>query len=231
MSIFSSKRVILALGTSAAIVAAAPVVAQNIGYTDRNVVILNTAAFKNGLAQIDQLYAQNLQQMAQKEQEMGTLLAPLDANRDGDLSEQEIAAAPKATVDRVNILNGEMQQLQAPILYSRLYVVEQINTQYDPAQAAVVKAKKVSVILKPDALVYAPESADLTDALVAELDKTIPQVAITPPQGWQPQRRTVAAYQQIEEWLQFDAMLRQQQQQQQGAPAAPAPQPAADQGR
>lgn len=219
MSIFTSKRIIMAMGTSAAIVAAAPVVAQAIGYTQPSLVIMSTTAFTNGFAQIDQVYGQNLQMIMQKEQEIGSLLQPLDTNKDGNLSEQEAAAAPKATVDRVNLLNGEVQQLQTPILLSRLYVVEQIAAQYGTAQANVVKAKKVSVILKPEAFLYAPESADLTEALALELNKLVPQAGITPPDGWQPKRQTVTLYQEIEEWMQINAMARQQQQ-----GAAPAPQ-------
>lgn len=232
MSIFNSKRMILALGTGVAIFASAPVVAQSIGYADRTIAIVNTAAFKNGFQQINQTYAQNIQMMAQKEQEISTLLLPLDSNKDGNLSEQELANAPKATVDRVNQLNTEMQQLQQPIMVSRIYVLEQINTQYEAAQLAVVKAKKISVIVKPEALLYAPDSANLTQALVAEIDTRLPQAAITPPDGWQPQRRSLQTYQEVEELLQLDAMLRQQQAQQQGQGAAAAPQqPAASDGR
>ena len=229
MSLFTRKGVLLSIGATAAIISSAPVVAQSIGYADRVIAIVNTAAFKNGFQLINQTYAPNIQAMAQKEQEIATILAPLDANKDGTLSDQEAAAAPKATVDRVNALNTEMQQLQGPIIVSRVYVIEQIATQYDAAQTAVVKAKKVSVILKPEALLYAPDSANLTQALATEIDTRLPQASITPPEGWQPQRRSLQTYQEVEELLQLDAMLRQQQAQQGGA--APAQPAAIDQGR
>ncbi len=229
MSIFTAKRVALTFGASVAVVAAAPVVAQSIGYTQPSLVIMSTTAFTNGFTQINQTYGQNLQMIGQKEQEMGSLLKPLDTNNDGDLSDAEVAAAPKATVDRINQVNGEIQQLQTPILLSRLYVVEQIAAQYGTAQAAVVKAKKISVILLPEAFLYAPESADLTESIALELNKLIPQAAITPPQGWQPKRQTVSLYQEIEGWLEQSAMARQQQGG--GAAAAPVAQPAAGDGR
>ncbi len=232
MSKFTPKSTFMMFGVAAAMVASAPVVAQAIAYVDRTIAIVNTAAFKSGWQQINQIYGQNIQSMAQKEQEIATLVAPLDTNKDGDFSDQELAAAPKPTVDRINVLNGEMQQLQAPIIIARIYVLEQINTQYDLAQAAVVKAKKVNIILRREALVYGAESADLTQSIVAEIDAKLPQAAIAAPEGWQPQRRSLQLYQEVEEILQVDAMLRQQQAQQGGAAtAAPAQQPAADQGR
>lgn len=224
MSIFMRNALILPMVAVAASVSA-PAVAQNVAYADPLIVVVNTNAFKTGFQQINQNYAQNVQQMDAKEQELTQLLLPLDTNKDGNLSDAELAAAPKATVDKVNQLNAEMQQLQQPILVSRIYVVEQINAQYSVAQANVVKAKKIGVILKPEAFIYAPESADLTQSLVAEIDKGLPQAQITPPAGWQPMRGSVQTYQQIEELLQADAAMRQRQAQQQGG-AQPQKQPA-----
>lgn len=228
MSKFSSKHMMVAIGAGAVLVASAPVVAQAIGYTDRSLVIMSTNAFSNGIKQIDQAYAQNLQSIAQKEQEIGSLLMPLDTNKDNNLTDAEFNAAPQATKDRMGQINQEIQQLQTPILLSRLYVVEQINAQYKLAESNVVKSKKISVILKPEAFVYAPESANLTVAIADELNKIIPQAAITPPQGWRPTPMTVALYQEIEAWIEQSAMSRQQ-----GQTAAPAPaqQPAAGDGR
>ena len=76
-----------------------------------------------------------------------------------------------------------------------------------------------------DLFMYAPDSADISDAITAELDKSVPTVSIQPPADWQPARETLAMQQQLAQIEQMRAYqaAAQQQQQQRGAGAAPAP--------
>jgi hypothetical protein len=84
---------------------------------------------------------------------------------------------------------------------AQLYAVEQIALKYDAAQQAVITAKKINVILAPDAFVWAPEAVDVTPAITAELDKVVPSVSTTPPAGWRPSRQIGALYQQIQQLI------------------------------
>ena len=62
---------------------------------------------------------------------------------------------------------------------------EFLETYYGAIKAAMV-AKKVNLVLNPQATISYQPSVDITDAVVAELNRTVPLVGITPPAGWQP---------------------------------------------
>ena len=47
-------------------------------------------------------------------------------------------------------------------------------------------AKKVDLLLNPDAVLARENNVDITDAVVVELNKILPSVTITPPAGYQP---------------------------------------------
>ena len=51
---------------------------------------------------------------------------------------------------------------------------------------AAMTAKKVDLLLQPDAVLARENNVDLTDAVVVELNKILPSVTITPPAGYQP---------------------------------------------
>ena len=123
----------------------------------------------------------------------------------------------------------EINSLQEPIILAQLYAVEQIAVKYEAAQQAVVAAKKISVILAPDAFVWAPEAVDVTSAITAELDKAIPAASITPPAGYRPSRQIGALYQQIQQLFNNAAQMQAAQaaaaQPRAAAPANPAAQP------
>jgi len=131
---------------------------------------------------------------------------------------------------QIDTKQKEINQLQDPIIKAQLYTVEQIALKYEAAQQAVITAKKINVILAPDAFVWAPDAVDVTSAITAELDKAIPVANTVPPADWRPSRQGAALYQQIQQL--FDTAARVQaaqaaagQQQPAAAPAAPAQQP------
>lgn len=96
------------------------------------------------------------------------------------------------------------------------------SPKYDPALRAVVTAKKINLVLSPNAIQYAPPATDITRDIIAEIDRTTPTVSITPPANWQPQQQTVELLQQYRQIVYANAQRRQQA----GTPA-PAAAPAA----
>ncbi len=116
-----------------------------------------------------------------------------------------------------------MQKLQAPVVLAQMYVLQQVSEQYNTAQNQVIAAKKVNVILSPDALLYAPQGTDITQDIVASLDTLIPAANTNVPQGWQPTRQTAQLHQQIQQLLQRAAIVRANQAAQSAQPATPQP--------
>lgn len=225
-----------ALAASAAFVAAVPASAQVSGLATINTmeVITRSKAFTTAETQLDTTFKPVRDQIQARQTKFQTdaraLIATIDTNKDGQVSEaEEQAAAARKDPNYTQLMtlqnqaNEEIQKLQLPSIVAELFAFEKILQLYDQAQISVVNAKKVNVILQPEAIVYAPDAIDISDAVVAEIDKT-PTVSITPPANWQPQQRTVQFQQQVTEQKRRAYQLaaaRQQQQQQQGAAAAP----------
>jgi Skp family chaperone for outer membrane proteins len=232
-----NKRILAALlAAPAALAFAAPASAQvaGIAYASPVRVVGNSKALSAANQQIQTTYKAAFDQIkarreaAQKEAE--PLLAQLDTNKDKQVSDDELKAAQTAkspTLDRLTALqtnaNTDVAKLSNPAARAELFAIESILRQYDAAQLRVVTARKISVVLSPEVFMYAPDSADITDAITAELDKSVPTVGIQPPADWQPARETLAIQQQLVQAAQIRAYQAAAQAQRGAAPAgAPA---------
>lgn len=231
------KRILAALlAAPAALAIAAPAHAQVNGIATASPVrvVDSSKAFAAAQQQIRTSFKTAFDQIdarrtaAQKEAE--PLLAQLDTNKDKKVDDAELNAAKAAknpVLDKLaalqNAANGDVGKLSTPVARAELFAIESILRQYDAAQMRVITARKIGVVLTPEAFMYAPESADISDAITAELDKAVPTVSIQPPAEWQPARETQALQQQLAQLEQIRAYQAAAQQQQRPAGAAPAP--------
>lgn len=204
---------------------AMPVNAQvaGIATADTAVAIARSKALGTAYQQIGTQYASVAQQMQAKRTEINTINAQLDTNKDKNLDQAELDAAIKAKnplLTQIDAKQKEINTMQDPIIRAQLYSVEQIAMKYEAAQQAVITAKKINLILTPEAFVWAPDAVDVTPAITAELDKSVPSVVITPPADWRPSRQGAALYQSIQQLFNNAAQLQAAQ-----AAAAQSPQP------
>ena len=223
---------VAALLSAVAITAPASAQVSGIATSDTAVAILRSKALGAAYQQIGTQYAAVVQQMQTKRQEINNINVQLDTNKDKELTQAELDVAIKAKnplLTQLDEKQKEINTLQEPIILAQLYAVEQVAVKYEAAQQAVVAAKKISVILAPDAFVWAPEAVDVTSAITAELDKAIPAASITPPAGYRPSRQIGALYQQIQQLFNNAAQMQAAQaaaaQPRAAAPANPAAQP------
>jgi Skp family chaperone for outer membrane proteins len=224
--------IVAALLSATAIAVPATAQVAGIATAETSVAIARTKALGTAYQQIGTQYAAVVQQMQTKRQEINNINAQLDTNKDKELTQAELDAAIKAKnplLTQLDEKQKEINTLQEPIILAQLYAVEQIAVKYEAAQQAVITAKKINVILAPDAFVWAPEAVDVTPAITAELDKAIPAAVITPPAGWRPSRQIGALYQQIQQLFNNAAQMQAAQaaaaQPRAAAPATPAAQP------
>ncbi|MHA6719368.1 OmpH family outer membrane protein [Sphingomonas sp. RS6] len=231
----TNKRVfVAALAASVAVAAAAPATAQVAGFATVNQmdVLTRAKAFTTAEKQIETTYKPVQDQIKARQDKFQAdakaLIATIDTNKDGQVSEQEEQAAAarkdpnyQRLMTLQNQANEEIQKLQMPSILAELFAFEKLLAVYDAAQIQVVNARKINAILQPEAIVYAPDAMDITDLVLAEVDKT-PTVAITPPADWRPQQRTVQFQQQVSELKRraYQLAVARAQQQQQQAPAA-----------
>jgi len=233
-----SRKTILAamLAAPATLAIAAPANAQvaGIAYANPTSVVAASKAFAAANQQISTTYKSAFDQMQQRRQqlenELKPLVAQLDANKDGKVSEEEGKAAQTAknpAIEKIRTAQtnaqNDLARLSNPAARAELFAIESVLRQYDAAQLRVVNARKINVVLSPEVFMYAPDSANISQAITAEIDKVAPTVSIQPPANWQPSRETLAIQQQIAQAAQIQAYQQAAaQQQQQGAAPAPA---------
>jgi Skp family chaperone for outer membrane proteins len=211
-----------ALGTLTAAPAAAQV--NGIATVEPAIVIAQSRALQNAYQQIDTTYQAVRTQSDQLQQQRTALVEQLDTNNDGQVSDEEVAAAQQnnaSVVEQIQGLDGQIAQVQTPMQRARIYVVEQVAAQYGAALQQVVSDKSITLILAPDAIVYGP-NVDVTNDVATALNARVPSVSATPPADWQPNRNSVQTFQQVQQVLLMAAMQQQQQQGQQQGQAAPA---------
>ena len=229
------KSRILAMSLAAAsALAALPAAAQvsGVAVTDPAIAIAGAQARQTGYQQISTTYQAQLTQMEQVQQQRAGLLRQFDTNGDGQLNEQEQTAAQAntAVIQQIQGLDQQIATIQQPITQARVYVIEQLLMQYSAALQQVTSQNNVQLVLNPNGVVWAADAVDITQRVTAALNQLAPTVSTTVPQGWQPNRQSVALYQEVQDILVSVAVQQAQAQQAQGqaAPAqnqAPAQQP------
>ena len=181
-------------------------------------VVLKSAALQAAYTQIDTTYAAQRATLQQRTQQRQTLLEQLDTNGDRQLDEAEQQAAQTAPqAAQIQQLEQEVQQISGQIDRARVYAIEQILRQYVPALQQVVQTDNIQMVVGNEAVVFAQPAASISDKVVAAINARAPTVGITPPEGWQPARQSVAIFQELQQAL----IASQVQRAQQGAAAAP----------
>ena len=210
-----------ALALSGALAAPAAAQVNGIAITDPAVAIAGSQALQGAYGQIGTTFQAQITQIGQLQQQRDALVRPFDTDGNGQLSEAEQAAYQANTAAQQQIAGVEQQiaQVQQPITQARVYALEQIVLQFNPAMQQVISDKGIQLILTPQAAVYAAEPVDVTDEIVAALNARVPSVSTAVPQGWQPQRQSVSLYQEVQQILVQAAMQQQQ------AASAAQPQP------
>ncbi len=229
MKIFPKAALFAGIALAATAAVAAPVAAQvtgSIAAADPTQVVARSVAVRNAYQAIRTAYGAQATQLQTQQNELGALQRQLDTNNDGQLDEAEQNAARTTKANVVTQMQAKENQINTtllPIVTAQRYAIEQVIKAYPAAQAQVVAAKKIAVILTPESIIYAPNQVDVTSDIVTAIDRLTPNVSTTVPAGWQPQRETVTLHQQVGQLFALSAAIQQQGQAQQ--PAKPATQP------
>lgn len=258
---------LLAATATVAIAPAAQAQVAGIGTTTKVAVMSRSKAVLDGYAAVEKRFSAELDRidlLGREVEELGkkldtdgngelsdaeksvaanqlqTVVKSLDANKDGQLTGTELdqLRARNLPAQQIAEKQREMEGIRDPIYGSQLFVVETVSKGYEAALKSVVDAKKISLVLSPNAIQWAPPAVDITAQVVAALDRAVPSVG-EPPQGEFPiTQSAVDLHEQIGRILMTRAYIAaaKAQQAQQGAapqpgqptPTAPAPQPGTD---
>ncbi len=220
MKLIAKSLVAAALAGSAFVAAPAAAQVNGIATASPEAVIVRSQARINAYQQIDQTYAAQITQARTLRQEMQTLQQSLDANKDNQLTEQEVAANP-GVVQQVQQKEQQLAQLSQPIVLAQTYAIEQLINDYNNARQVVLQAKNIQILLNPDAIQYAPDNINVTTDILNALNQRMPSVQTAPPAGWQPRRDSYQTQQAVQQILLGVAQQQAAQAAQQQPPAQP----------
>lgn len=198
------KTLLLAAALVAPVAAPVAAQAQTVAVANPEQAIGASRAWATARTQIETTYKAQLDQAEARRQAVGKELQPLvtafnTARAAPNANQASLQQQANTIQTREQAAQAEIQRITLPAQRAQAYAIEQISAKLPDAVQAVVRARNVAMLVRPDAVLFAGPTADVTSAITTELDRLVPTVSITPPANWQPG------------------------QQQQGAPAAAAP--------
>lgn len=214
----ASALAIATLSVSPMIAAPAFAQAKGVAVADVRVAAARSNAFTVASQQIETTYKAQIDQQTTRAQtlqaEVNVLVAKYsEESKKTPQNQAALQAAAKAVQDKRQAAQNELSQIGAPVDLAIAYVEDQISVRMNEAIKAAMTAKKVDLLVNPEAVIARENNVDITEAVVAELNRILPNVSIQVPAGYQPGQLVQQRNQQL-----MDAARAAQ-----GAPAAPAP--------
>lgn len=228
----NTTKSLAAAGLVSLMALSAPAVAQvqgNIATVDTPTSLMGTTAFQTAYNQITESYKAQIDTRRDLQAQRQTVLQQLDSNDDNEVNDAELAAAEGTPqMAQLDQIDGQIATLTNQIDGARIFVVEQVSAHYGTSLQEVIAAEQIQMLISPEAILLAPPEADISGKVAAQINTKITEAQIVPPQGWAPQRGSVALYQQIQQYLVTARLIQQQQAQAQAAqqgqqPATEAP--------
>ena len=187
----ASALAIAALSVSPLLSAPAIAQAKSVALADVRVAASRSNAFTVASQQIQTTYKAQIDQQETRGQtlqaEMNVLIAKYNEEaKKSPQNQAALQAAAKAVQDKRQAAQDELGKIGEPVELALAYVEDQISVRMNEAIKAAMTAKKVDLLLQPDAVLARENNVDVTDAVVAELNKILPSVTITPPAGYKP---------------------------------------------
>lgn len=173
---------------------------SGIAVADPEGAVANSRAWATARTQIQGTYKAQLDQATTRRQAIAAELQPLvtayqTAARAPGASETSLRPQAQAIQTKEQAGQTELARLTEPAQRAQAYAIEQISAKLPDAINAVVKARNISLLLRPDAAMFAQPAVNVTAAVTTELDRMVPSVSTTPPAGWQPGQNQAAGAQ------------------------------------
>jgi len=158
---------------------------------DPDAAIGNAAAFQAANTQIQASYKTQITAFQTRQ-------AALQGELNGLRTEIETLpknpATPKATLDakinafqsRGQAAQAELQRLALPFAKPQAYAREQIEAKLELAVKNAMTAKRIGILIRPEATWAVQPASDLSADVTAQLNALVPSASITPPANWQP---------------------------------------------
>lgn len=164
---------------------------QAVATADVDAAVQQSAAFTTAIQQMQTTYAAQIQARNTRAQALQTELTTLqqaavtEQNRQ-PRNQTAYETAVRNFQTRQQAAQQELRTLGQPIDLAVAYVREQITVRLAEAVRAATTARRVDVLLSNEAIIWRADAADITGAVVTELNRLVPTVQIVPPAGYEP---------------------------------------------
>jgi len=187
---------LIAPATFAATTATAQV--AGVAIADPQAAMVNTRAWTAARTQIQTTYKAQIDQAETRRQTAERELQPLvtafnTARAAANPNQASLQSQAQAIQARQTTAQQDLDRLTLPAQRAQAYALEQIQAQLGTAVQNAVRARNVTLLLNPQAALFAQPTADITSAITAELDRLVPSVNTTPPANWQPGQQGAGA--------------------------------------
>ena len=194
----ASALAIAALSVSPMLAAPAAAQAKAIAVADLEGAIRQSSAMNTAGQQIQTTYKAQLDQQGTREQTLQAELNVLVAKYNEEVkrspqNQTAIQAAGKALQDKRTSAQAELSKIGEPIELAAAYAQEQVQLRLNDAVKAAMTARKIDLLLTPEAVIARENNTDITAAVVAEINRLVPSVSIAAPAGYRPGQLLQAA--------------------------------------
>lgn len=194
-------KLLMAAAVAAPVALSAPAAqaqVNGVAVADPQGAIANSKAWAAARTQIQATYAAQLAQADTRSRAIQAELQPLvtqfqTAQRAPGASNAALAPQYQAIQAKQQAGQQEIARITAPAERAQAFAVEQIQAKLGEAVQNVVRAKNVSLLVNPQAVLFLQPTADITPAVTAELDRLVPAVSTAVPANWQPGQQGQAA--------------------------------------
>ena len=189
--------------------AAAPAISgpaiAGIGVANVDAVVANSNAFRTAAQQRPVTYKAQITAAEARRAQISAQLQPLVErfNRESQAANASTPAAQSSLQQQAQSIQRiqqsgqqELQRMLESVALSEAYVQEQISDKLNAAIQAAMAKKKVSLVITPQSVLAASNSYNLNQAILEELNVTIPSAQLVPPAGWEPREAREARAQQ-----------------------------------
>lgn len=201
------KTMLKAAALGAALVAAPTLVAstavaqaaagQGVAIVDLGAAVGQSRAYQTASQQIQTTFATQIAAFNARNTALNAELTPLRTELQ---TLQNNPATPQATLQqkatalqtRVRAAQTELDRLALPFARPLAYAREQVTAKLEQALRAAMTAKRVNLVINPEAAVLSLPAGDLTPDVVTQLNTLVTTVQTTPPANWQPGQAAVA---------------------------------------
>jgi Skp family chaperone for outer membrane proteins len=192
------KKILVASALAVATLSVSPMIsapafaqAKGVGVADVRIAAARSNAFQAASTQIETTYKAQIDQQQSRGQtlqaEINVLIAKYNEEaKKTPQNQTTLQAAAKAVQDKRQAAQTELGRIGAPVDLAIAYVEDQISVRMNEAVKAAMTAKKIDLLLNPDAVFARENNVDITDAVVAELNRILPTVSTAVPAGYQP---------------------------------------------